>query len=66
MSACRRDFHETKYISFLIKDDELLEKYNEIWRKDDFQCFCLWVILIDSVYGIGKNYYPEVFLGECK
>ena len=34
--------------------------------KDDFQCFCLWVILIDSVYGIGKNYYPEVFLGECK
>ena len=33
MSACRRDFHETKYISFLIKDDELLEKYNEIWQK---------------------------------
>ena len=24
---------ETKYISFLIKDDELLEKYNEIWEK---------------------------------
>ena len=23
-------FDETKYISFLIKDDELLEKYNEI------------------------------------
>ena len=28
MSAYRRDFDETKYISFLIKDDELLEKYN--------------------------------------
>ena len=22
-----------EYISFLIKDDELLEKYNEIWEK---------------------------------
>ena len=31
MSAYRRDFDETKYISFLMKDDELLEKYNEIW-----------------------------------
>ena len=30
MSAYRRDFDETKYISFLIKDDKLLEKYNKI------------------------------------
>ena len=30
MSGYRRDFYETKYISFLIKDDELLQKYNEI------------------------------------
>ena len=33
MSAYKKDFHETKYISFLIKDDGLLEKYNEIWGK---------------------------------
>ena len=33
MTAYRRDFDETKYISFLIKDNELLEKYNEIWEK---------------------------------
>ena len=33
MSACRRDFDETKYMSFLIKTDELLEKYNEIQEK---------------------------------
>ena len=33
MSACRRDFDETKYMSFLIKDDELLEKYNETCEK---------------------------------
>ena len=31
--AYRRDFKETKYMSFLIKGDELLKKYNEIWEK---------------------------------
>ena len=30
MNTYRKDFHETKHISFLIKDYELLEKYNEI------------------------------------
>ena len=33
MCAYRRDFDETKYMSFLKKDDELFEKYNEIWEK---------------------------------
>ena len=33
MIAFRKDFDKTKYVSFLIKDDELLEKYNEIWDK---------------------------------
>ena len=33
MSAYRTDFDETKYMSFLIKDDELLKKYNKIWEK---------------------------------
>ena len=32
-SLHRRDFDETKYMSFLIKDYELLEKYNEKWEK---------------------------------
>ena len=32
-SAYRRDFDETKYMSFLIKDNELLEKYSQIWDK---------------------------------
>ena len=31
MSAYRRDFDETKYVHFLIKDYELLESYNGIW-----------------------------------
>ena len=33
MRAYRRDLNETKYMSFFIKDDELLENYNEIWEK---------------------------------
>ena len=33
MSAYRKDFDKTKYASFLIKGDELLEKCNEIWEK---------------------------------
>ena len=39
VTACRRDFDETKYMSFLMKYNELLGKYNEIYsaillRKD--------------------------------
>ena len=33
MTEYRKVFDETKYIYFLIKDDELLEQYNEIWEK---------------------------------
>ena len=33
MSAYRRNFDETKCVSFLTKDEKLLEKYNEIWKK---------------------------------
>ena len=29
----RKDINETKFMSFLIKDDELLEQYNEIQKK---------------------------------
>ena len=33
MTAYRKYFDETKFMSFLIKDDELIEKYNEILEK---------------------------------
>ena len=33
MSRYTKTFDETKYMSFLIKDDELLKKYNKIWDK---------------------------------
>ena len=29
-------------------------------------CICLSVLLIDSVYRKDKDYYPQVFLEECK
>ena len=33
MCAHRKDFDKTKYISFSIKINEWLEKYNEVWEK---------------------------------
>ena len=34
--------------------------------KDGSQCIYLSVILIDSVFRAGSNYYLQVFLEECK
>ena len=92
-------------MSFLITDDELSEKYNQIWEKvknslkkefdsepvyngkyktksyddktntnfhnnkipkEDSQYLYLSVIMIDSIFRTGKNYYPQVFLEERK
>ena len=95
--------------SFLIKDDKLFKKYNEILEKkvsnsikkefdsklvytkkylrakikfydgkintnihnneipkEGSQFIWLSVILTDSLFKTGKNYYPRVFLEECK
>ena len=40
--------------------------HNNKISKEGSQCICLSVILIDSVYKKNKNYYPQVFLEECK
>ena len=37
MCVYRKDFDEVKYISFLIRDDELLERYNENSNKENFE-----------------------------
>ena len=107
MTAYRKDFDETKYVSFLTKDDKLLEKYNDIWEKvtvikkefdgnpvyienymkakiklyngkmntnfhnnkllkEGSQFIFLSVTSVDSIFRTGKNYYPQVFLEECK
>ena len=33
MRAYRRDFDKTNYLPFMIKSEEFLEKYNEIWER---------------------------------
>ena len=33
MNAYGRDFDETKCMTFFIKNEKLLAKYNEIWKK---------------------------------
>ena len=33
MGTYRRDFDETKYMSFLIKDNDLVKTYTQIWDK---------------------------------
>ena len=38
MSAYLKYFDKTKCTSFLIKDENLLEKYNEIWKKNQQHC----------------------------
>ena len=98
---------QTKWIYFVIEDDDLLEKYNTIWDKvsagiknefdsepvsnksylktkirshgDEVTDFydkkvpklgsnhaCLAVISLDSALKKNENYYPQVFLKECK
>ena len=33
MSVYRRHFDNIKWMNFLIKDDKMLIKYNEVWEK---------------------------------
>ena len=40
--------------------------HNDKIPKKGFQCLSQSVILNNSVYREDKNYYPEVFLEECK
>ena len=34
--------------------------------KEVFQCISLSLVLIDSIFKMVKNCYPQVFLEECK
>ena len=40
--------------------------HNNKAPREDSQFICLSVILFDSVFRTGKDYYPQVFLDECK
>ena len=39
---------------------------NGIPKEGGSHCICQSVILIDAAFKMGKNYYPQVFLEECK
>ena len=43
-----------------------MEKSTQMSITIKYQFICLSVILIDSVFRRGKNYYPQVFLEKCK
>ena len=72
---------QSKWMCFLIEDNDLLEKYNTICdkvspdikkefdreiTKVDSNYTCLAVISFDSTLKKGENYYLKVFLKECK
>ena len=43
VSGHRAEFGQAKCMSFLIKDDKLLEKYNEIWKKYQQHLKRIWL-----------------------
>ena len=58
-------------MSFLTKDDNVLDKYNKIWnviknKLNTKHYTCIACITIDSVMRINKKNYPQVYLEECK
>ena len=61
--------YDKKYLKTKIKSYE--EKINTNFHVDGMPeegspYACLSVILINSVVKLGKNYYPQAFLEECK
>ena len=61
--------YNDKYLKTKIESSE--EKintklHNNRMSKEGFQCICQSVALIDSVFKMGKNYYPHVFLEKFK
>ena len=62
--------YNNKYIKYKIKihNDRVYTnfRYNKI-PKDNEYCTCLCVILLDSILvNSDKEYYPQIFLEECK
>ena len=61
--------YNEKYLKNIIKSckEKTNKKFhNKKISKEDSQCICLSLILIDSVYRKDKKYYPQVFLEEYK
>ena len=61
--------YNNKYLKTEIKSYE--GKVNTIFHNDKMSAdgshiIYLSVVIIDSVFKMGKNYYPQLFLGDCK
>ena len=70
----KKEFHskpvyKEKYLKTKVKSYNVkitTNFHNNKTPKEDSQFICLSVILIDSAFRAGKNYYPQVFSEECK
>ena len=62
-------FNNEKYLITRIKSYEKKKKstkfHGDKILKDGSQCICLLVLLINSVFRTGKNYYYQAFSEEC-
>ena len=61
--------YNQKYLKTKIKSCEgkiNANFHNDKMPKEGSHCICLSVVLIDSVFEMGKNYYPQVLLEEYK
>ena len=59
-----KKYLKTKVNSYNGKIDKNF--HNNKIPKEGSQFLCLSVILIDTVFRTSKNYYPHIFLEECK
>ena len=60
--------YNEKFLKTKVKShgNEVADFYNKETPKMDSDHTCLAVISLDSVLKKDKNYYPQVFLKECK
>ena len=61
--------YNDKYIETEIKiyDNRVYTKFSNNIPKDNEYWACLFVILLDSIFvNSDKEYYPQIFLEECK
>ena len=60
---------DDKYLKTKIKiyaDSIVTNFHNKKIPKENSQCKCLSIIILDSVIKANKKYYPQTFLEECK
>ena len=57
-----------KYLKTKIKSyiGKITRNFHGKAPKEGIECVCLSAIVTDSIFKLGKNYYPQTFLEECK